>query len=313
MVTLYEKEVGKERVGRIKSLLAAYPYLLRHHIRKGCLCNDDKDWIEDQYKLLLHEPSARIIDSRYEGDRASGGSCSLTAMNPPRPCWVDRRDMPWCLLDRGTTLNHLAKSQNRPLWVCDRLGREIMDVAYTPNYTSRERLSLLGSVDKLTNAVGECERIHQTAVPLNYARHALRGLTMWLFTLPFSLVKDLGLLTGPATAVIAWLLFGVYQIGHSIEDPFQGSLRLSMLCDGIRRDILDGTSGDDFTTRRASAFASEDDEEDIWKEEEEIGGIDSTSFIPFPASAKAQKDLETVLSSSPSLVNESGNWSVLGA
>ncbi len=31
---------------------------------------------------------------------------------------------------------------------------------------------------------------------------------------------------------------GVYEIGYAIEDPFQGSLRLSILCDTIRRDVL---------------------------------------------------------------------------
>jgi hypothetical protein len=97
---------------------------------------------------------------------------------------------------------------------------------------------MLSKVEKLSNAVGECERIHQTAVPLNYARHSLRSLTMWLFTLPFALIKDYGLMTGPIMGATAWLLFGVYQIGHSIEDPFQGTLRLSVLCEAIRKDVL---------------------------------------------------------------------------
>ena len=35
------------------------------------------------------------------------------------------------------------------------------------------------------------------------------------------------------------MLFGVYEIGYSIEDPFQGTLRLSILCGQIRRDVLD--------------------------------------------------------------------------
>jgi hypothetical protein len=97
---------------------------------------------------------------------------------------------------------------------------------------------MLQHIEKLTNAVGQCERIHQTAVPLNYARHSLRSLTIWLFTLPFCLVKDMGFLTPLVAAVTAWTLFGIYQIGYSIEDPFQGSLRLSILCDSIRRDVL---------------------------------------------------------------------------
>jgi hypothetical protein len=94
--------------------------------------------------------------------------------------------------------------------------------------------------------------LYQTSVPLNYARHALRGLTIWLLTLPFCLVRDLGLLTGPVTGVMAWLLFGVYQIGYSIEDPFQGSLELPTLCDAIRTDVL---------SQDLSAFQMMDDDE----------------------------------------------------
>jgi hypothetical protein len=45
--------------------------------------------------------------------------------------------------------------------------------------------------------------------------------------------------------VVAWLLFGVYEIGYYIEDPFLGSLRLSILCDNIRKDILGARGKDD--------------------------------------------------------------------
>lgn len=176
-------------------------------------------------------------------------------------CFVDRRDLPWRLLDDPDrdTLLKVARSTNRPLWVCDRLGTEIAKIPYTENFSSRERLSLLKSVDDLAATIGQCERIRQTAVPLNYARHALRSLSLWLCTLPFCMVGDLGLLTGPATAAIAWVLFGVYQIGYSIEDPFQKSLRLSILCDAIRRDVL---GNDVDVSSRDSAFYFEDEDED---------------------------------------------------
>eukprot|EP00567_Pseudictyota_dubia_P009111 CAMPEP_0197462970 /NCGR_PEP_ID=MMETSP1175-20131217/60541_1 /TAXON_ID=1003142 /ORGANISM="Triceratium dubium, Strain CCMP147" /LENGTH=52 /DNA_ID=CAMNT_0042998605 /DNA_START=52 /DNA_END=207 /DNA_ORIENTATION=+ len=50
-------------------------------------------------------------------------------------------------------------------------------------------------------------------------------------------------------AVIAWLLLGVYEIGYSIEDPFQGSLRLNILCDAIYRDVM-YSSGEGMGGRR---------------------------------------------------------------
>jgi predicted membrane chloride channel (bestrophin family) len=104
---------------------------------------------------------------------------------------------------------------------------------------------------KLSHCIGGAERIHQTVVPLNYARHTLRALTLWLFTLPFAIVKDLNRATGPIIFLVAWLLFGVYEIGVRIEDPFQGTLRLSIMCDMVRRDVL----GDE--SIRSTAFELE--------------------------------------------------------
>ena len=254
MIKLYSKEVGKDRERKLLYLIAAFPYLLRFHIRPGCLCESPEE-IDPSYRLLVPQPAAAPVDTRFEGDKALRES--FDTFLKPKDCWIDRRNLPWSLFDRSS-LHELSSAKNRPLWVCDRLGREIMDIEYGPNYTSRERLTMLSLVGKLTNSLGQCERIHQTAVPLNYARHSLRSLTLWLFTLPFALVKDLGLLTAPVTACTAWLLYGIYQIGYSIEDPFQGSLRLSILCDAIRRDVL----GNYDDHERDSAFALEDSRRD---------------------------------------------------
>jgi hypothetical protein len=298
MIQLYSKEVGPERKQRVLNLVAAYPYLLRHHVRPGCLCEGDPSTIEESSKLLLHEPSVATIDARYEGDNEVPDGvtkidteCALSSK--PRTCEVDRRKLPWSLFSKKP-LTALARAKNRPLWVCDRLGREMVSIPYGPNFTSRERLTLLSKVEKLTDAVGQCERIHQTAVPLNYARHSLRSLTLWLFTLPFALVKDLGLLTAPVTACIAWLLFGVYQIGYSIEDPFQGTLRLSILCDAIRRDVLGVNSG----------YDADDGRDERWTD------MDS---VRLPSDAVPPLLLDESLLNVPKLVREhNGTWNVVG-
>ena len=298
-LSLYDREIGYEKQRRMMNLVAAYPYLLRQHIRPGCLCSNNSQIIPPEYRLLLKEQRRTQHETRHEGpqqhsSRTASSSFYSKSTNQQRiqseendddndndfllvtensnnrntnnddsislfgkklqltntlqqqtvqptntdvDCWVDRRALPWSLFI-PQSLPAISTAENRPLWVCDRMAALICKIPYGPNFTSRERLVLLGMVDKLTNAIGQCERIHQTAVPLNYARHSLRSLTLWLFTLPFALVQDLGLLTAFANAVIAWLFFGVYQIGYSIEDPFQGSLRLSILCDAIRRSVI---------------------------------------------------------------------------
>jgi len=253
---IYTPEIGHERKRRMMNLIASFSYLLRHHVRTACLCEDEN--VKDKYRVLLEGPSLQMIETRHEGAKESGGVTELRQSSSEtgdvRTCWVDRRNTPWRLFD-DNALQKVARARNRPLWVCDRMGQEIARIPFGDNFTSRERQHFLSQVEKLTDAIGQCERIHQTAVPLNYARHSLRSLTVWLFTLPFALVKDLGLLTGPAVAIVAWLMFGVYQIGYTIEDPFQGSLRLTTLCDQIKVDVLGADYDSD---RRDSAFSHDE-------------------------------------------------------
>ncbi|KAG7343619.1 bestrophin, RFP-TM, chloride channel [Nitzschia inconspicua] len=289
MVHLYLPQLGRAKAGRVKNLLAAFPYLLRHHVRSGCLCTEeDPVSIDPRYRMLLHNSFTNVVDSRYEGDKASGGVTHISNDDndnrTSRSCYVDVRDLPWSLLKQDDDLRGVAQAINKPLWVLDRLGQEIMDIPYSIHFCSRERAAFLSFVEKLTATIGQCERIHQTSVPLNYARHSLRGLSVFLMTLPFCLVKDMGLLTGPATAIMAWLLFGIYQIGYHVEDPFQGSLRLSILCDAIRKDLL---SSDE------SAFHYVDDKYD----DEDTQIPTPTIFLPNRLSPLQLVDLATSMSS----------------
>ena len=107
-------------------------------------------------------------------------------------------------------------------------------------------------VDKLSNSIGACERIVQTPVPLNYARHTIRFLTTWCLTLPFAVCGEFGLATGPVMSVVAWTLFGIYEIGVQIEDPFQRTLKLSVVCSQIEDEVI----GEQWS-RRQSAFSDE--------------------------------------------------------
>lgn len=271
MLSLYESEIGTEKISRIKKTLAAFPYLLRHHIRPKCLnCVAN---VPKEHQLKIQQPPFEVIETRYEGDRSDEGAImDLDSFEgQTRSCIVDKRTFPWSLLENNA-LKKCANAINRPLWSCDRIAAEVVSIPYSETFTSRERLTLIGQADKLSNAIGECERIHQTTVPLNYARHALRSLTLWLATLPFALVKDLGLLTGPVTGITAWLFFGIYQIGHSIEDPFQKTLRLSILCNAIRRDVLGENES------RSSAFLLDDTSPDLMKNSTRNYVLNASSF-----------------------------------
>eukprot|EP00523_Entomoneis_sp_CCMP467_P008033 CAMPEP_0168731388 /NCGR_PEP_ID=MMETSP0724-20121128/7227_1 /TAXON_ID=265536 /ORGANISM="Amphiprora sp., Strain CCMP467" /LENGTH=494 /DNA_ID=CAMNT_0008778369 /DNA_START=62 /DNA_END=1543 /DNA_ORIENTATION=- len=261
LAILYQNELGDARLKRIFRLLAAYPYLLHQHIQPqsdpsaknkpyGLILPDRRGFRTAQKPTQHSETVLQLFPRRRSNNDKNEKTAGRDTA--PRPCWVDQRKLPWCLFP-PQALDRCVHSSNRPLWVCDRLSCEITQAEYTDNFTSRERLQFLSQIGRLSQAIGQCERIHQTAVPLNYARHSLRSLTLWLFTLPFALVKEFGLVTGPVMGFAAWLLYGIYQIGYTIEDPFQGSLRLNNLCDAICRDVMYGTNQMD---RRLSAFGS---------------------------------------------------------
>jgi len=115
-------------------------------------------------------------------------------------------------------------------------------------FSSRERLNLIKMIGQLRASVGAAERIAQTPVPLHYARHALRFLTIWCFALPLALVEQLGLLTVPATAFIVWALYGLREIGTLIENPFSRPLQLQIVSDTTTIDVretVDGIEGID--------------------------------------------------------------------
>ncbi|KAL3792281.1 hypothetical protein HJC23_006193 [Cyclotella cryptica] len=80
--------------------------------------------------------------------------------------------------------------------------------------------TLGGEVSRLSDVLSGCEKIVQTPVPLSYSRHTSRFLTLWCGFLPFAIVKDLGWLSIPVMGTVSWLLYGLEEIGHLIEQPF---------------------------------------------------------------------------------------------
>ena len=96
-------------------------------------------------------------------------------------------------------------------------------------------------VKELSAVLAECEKILYTPIPISFTRHTSRILTMWLFTLPFSLWLPLGWCMVPAVFLISWVMLGVDEIGIEIEEPFC-ILPVRPLCDMCEREIIGSMS-----------------------------------------------------------------------
>jgi ion channel-forming bestrophin family protein len=116
-------------------------------------------------------------------------------------------------------------------WIRDRLTAGTID-----SVTAR---MLEDHVRTLLECQGGCERILRTPIPFAYAVHIKQLLMLYLVTLPFILVGDLGWVALPTVAVIAFGLLGIEEAGVEIEDPFgddPNDLPLEAICATVGRD-----------------------------------------------------------------------------
>jgi len=199
-VSVYRGEVGHKKCRMIRNLVQAFPFAMQRHVRAKT-ATSMKERLE---RLLQDDPDGKEprSDKNYVGGIAGMG---------------------W--------------SKNRPLLIISRLMRVVASVPNQQDvFTNRERVWLLTMVNSLSHTIGRCERLVQTPVPLSYARHTGRFVSIWTFTLSLALVESLGWVTIPVVFFVTWALFGILEIGHIIEDPFRRTIDLTPICEAIYHD-----------------------------------------------------------------------------
>ncbi len=134
----------------------------------------------------------------------------------------------------------LQNIRNVPLEIAHWLG-EYLQQEFKRNSLNNYQLTGIQTLlyDYL-NAVGGCERIKKTPIPLAYSIHLKQLVFIYCLILPFQFVNNLGLWTGLFVAFISFTLFGIEEIGIEIENPFgydPNDLPLDAICRTIERDI----------------------------------------------------------------------------
>jgi putative membrane protein len=95
------------------------------------------------------------------------------------------------------------------------------------------------AISDLVSAQGGCERIHLTPLPFVYAALIKQLLLVYLLTLPFVLVANMGFAAPLVVGVVGFAMLGIEEAGVEIEDPFghhPNHLSLDQICENIARD-----------------------------------------------------------------------------
>lgn len=114
----------------------------------------------------------------------------------------------------------LEPAQGRPgiaaVWISAGLREAIRNGRLTES-----RLWLMdANVTAIVDAWGGAQRIQNTPIPFAYAQHIKVFVVLFGFTVPFAMVDALGWYTPIASALLAFALFGIDEIGVEIEEPF---------------------------------------------------------------------------------------------
>lgn len=141
----------------------------------------------------------------------------------------------------------VAAADHVPLAVARQITALIENARVAGVISDIQQVQIDQNVQLLIDYLGGCERIRSTPLPFAYAVHLRRALMAYCFTLPLALVSQFGWDTIIATLFLAYVLFGIEEIGVEIEDPFgtdENDLPLDEICrniEGNLRDILPRT------------------------------------------------------------------------
>lgn len=126
----------------------------------------------------------------------------------------------------------LLESDHRPSAVLSVLG----DTVSTADVPSALKLAMDHNLTAFADIVGQCERIFKTPIPLSYSRHTSRFLVIWVMLMPSMLWSTCRWATIPISALCAFLMLGIDEIGVQIEEPFH-VLPLGSICATIERNL----------------------------------------------------------------------------
>lgn len=134
----------------------------------------------------------------------------------------------------------VRKASHMPTYVGARLARLLSQLRakglddFAFQRAERERALLI-------DAIGACERIKNTPIPLVLAIKTRRFILLFLMLLPLALIDRAGWLTPLVVSLAAYPLFSLDEIGAELQNPFSprnlSHLPLNSICSTIENNV----------------------------------------------------------------------------
>ena len=110
--------------------------------------------------------------------------------------------------------------KHKPNQVVQMLFQKINDLYVSKKITGDELIILNSEIQSFTEICGACERIKNTPIPYSYSAFIKKFIFIYVLTLPFGYVFNLGYFVIPVVVFIFYVLASLELIAEEIEDPF---------------------------------------------------------------------------------------------
>lgn len=143
-------------------------------------------------------------------------------------------DLPKEIQSKIDTAKHL------PNQVAALMSHQVQRMLHKGDISGEQMLTLNQDLHSLTDICGACERIKNTPIPFSYSVFIKKFIMLYVATLPFGFVFNLGYYVIPIVGFVFYVLTSLELIAEEIEEPFgadENDLPLSKMTHNIQAHI----------------------------------------------------------------------------
>jgi ion channel-forming bestrophin family protein len=118
------------------------------------------------------------------------------------------------------SLTQIDTNKHVPNQVALLLFKHIQQLYADKKISGDQLIVLNAELQSFTDICGACERIKNTPIPFSYSVFIKKFIFIYIMTLPFGYVFNLGYYVIPVVAFIFYVLASLELIAEEIEDPF---------------------------------------------------------------------------------------------
>ncbi|MFL9843429.1 bestrophin family protein [Flavobacterium rhizosphaerae] len=130
--------------------------------------------------------------------------------------------------------------KHKPNQVAKNIMAHVNTLYKKGSITGDQLITLNAEVQSLTDICGACERIKNTPIPYSYSAFIKKFIFIYVMSLPFGYVFQLGYYIIPVVMFVFYVLASLELIAEEIEDPFgndANDLPLDKISENIQKNI----------------------------------------------------------------------------